>query len=146
MSGLVARLRALSPRHYALLAEATAALAVAAFVVAAIPFRRIAAFSGRSPPRGGPEGAAQRDLIRQVRWAVSAGARRAPWRAKCFEQGLAAQWMLRRRGVPVSLHYGVAQEEGRLIAHVWGRTGSIDVIGCENKGDFSELARFPASD
>lgn len=142
----LARIRALSPRQGALLAEAMAVLAVSAFVVAAIPFRRIAGLAGRAPPRGGPEGEARRLLIRDVRWAVGASARRAPWRAKCFEQGLAAQWMLRRRGIPVSLHYGVAQAEGKLTAHVWGRTGEIDVIGCENKGEFTEMARFPKGD
>jgi hypothetical protein len=76
---------------------------------------------------------------------VTACARRVPWRAKCFEQGLAAQWMLGRRRIFSTLHYGVAQGEDRgLIAHVWLSSGSLDVVGCENKDDFSELARFPA--
>jgi hypothetical protein len=53
--------------------------------------------------------------------------------------------MLGRRRIFSTLHYGVAQGEDRgLIAHVWLSSGSLDVVGCENKDDFSELARFPA--
>jgi len=66
-----------------------------------------------------------------------------PWRAKCIEQGFAAQWMLRRRAVPAVLHYGVAKRDGALAAHVWVRSGANDVIGCENSNEFSEVAQFP---
>ena len=76
---------------------------------------------------------------------MAASARRVPWRAKCIEQGFAAHWMLRRRAVNAVLHYGVAKRDGRLLAHVWVRAGSNDVIGCENSSEFAEVAQFPAS-
>ena len=49
----------------------------------------------------------------------------------CFQQGLAAQLMLRRRGIPSVLYYGAAQDGSGLHAHVWVRDGDIDVIGGE---------------
>lgn len=144
MIAILARIRILSSAERRLIAEAAAVLAIAALMIALFPFRRIAALARQL------EGAAakrteQMRLIGEVRWAVVACARRVPWRTKCLEQGFATQWMLRRRSVPAVLHYGVARRDGGLIAHAWVRAGPIDVIGCENSEDFSELARFPAS-
>jgi hypothetical protein len=68
-----------------------------------------------------------------------------PWRALCFQQGLAAQLMLRRRGIPSVLYYGAAQEDRTgLCAHVWVRDGEIDVIGGEIAHRFAILATFPS--
>ncbi len=145
MIATLARLRILSSAERRLIAEAVAVLAVAALMIALLPFRRVAGLARR--PRGAAaERAEQPRLIGEVRWAVAACARRVPWRAKCLEQGFAAQWMLRRRSVPAVLHYGVARRDEGLVAHAWVRAGAADVIGCENEGEFTEVARFPAAD
>jgi hypothetical protein len=125
-----------------LLTEAVAALAVASFLIALVPFRKVASLA-RLPEANPPDPSEQLNRIRAVRWAVAAGARRVPWRAKCIEQGFAAQWMLRRRAVPAVLHYGVAKRDGQLIAHVWVRSGPNEVVGCENSAEFAEVAQFP---
>ena len=62
----------------------------------------------------------------------------------CFEEGMAAHWMLRRRKITSALYYGAATIDGELKAHVWVRSGELDVIGCENAADYALLARFPA--
>lgn len=142
MIAKLAQIRSLSSAERLLLVEAVAMLAIASFLVALAPFRRIAALAGH-PGRPSPDPAVQARQIRAVSWAVQAGARRVPWRAKCIEQGFAAHWMLRRRAVPTVLHYGVARRDDGLIAHVWVRSGDADVIGCENLADFAEVAQFP---
>jgi Transglutaminase-like superfamily len=84
------------------------------------------------------------EMARRIRWAIGACARWVPWRAKCFEQGLAAQLMLRRRGMLSLLYYGAAPEDKRgLSAHVWVRCGDVDVIGCEIAPAYAVLATFP---
>ena len=126
-----------------LIVEAIAVLWIASFLRLAIPFRHMAAMvSHPDPPFAGLE--RQSELIAETRWAVAAAARRVPWRALCYEQGFAVQWLLRRHGVPVTLHYGVARKpkEG-LVGHVWARSGELDVIGCEIASDYVELAQFP---
>jgi len=142
MIALVRRLAALSPAQLVLIAEGLAALAVAAVAVALFPFRRVTARI-RYPAGPIADRSDQVRRIAQVRWAVTACARRVPWRAKCLEQGLAAIWLLRRRAVPATLHYGLAREGSGLAAHAWVRAGALDVIGCENEADFAEVARFP---
>ena len=46
-----------------------------------------------------------------------------------------------RSGRPLD---GAATIDGRLKAHVWVRSGDLDVTGCDIAGDYAELARFPA--
>jgi hypothetical protein len=82
--------------------------------------------------------------VQRIQWAVISAAARVPWRVMCFQQGLAAQLMLRRRGVPSVLYYGVAQDDQNgLHAHVWVRDGDVDVIGGEMAYRFAVLATFP---
>lgn len=137
------RFRALSPADRLLTIEAVLALALAAACVAIVPFRRLAQ-SAAWAPRGPASADARAEAIRQVRSAVMRSAPRMPFRAKCFEQGLAAVWLLRRRGVAASLHYGMTRQDGSLVAHVWVTAGDRAVVGCENRDEFRELARFPA--
>jgi hypothetical protein len=144
MRATLARIQRATPAELRLLTEAVLALGAAAFVVALLPFRRVTALA--RPPKGSPPAPAAREqAIRAVAWAVAASARRVPWRAKCIEQGFAAQWMLRRRRVPAVLHYGIARRDGDLTAHVWVRSAETDVIGCENLADFAEVAQFPST-
>lgn len=143
---LFVRAKARSVGEYVLLGEAMLALVVAASSLKILPFRRLVAFAGRSTPHAHsePRERERARAIARVRWGVQVCARRAPWRAKCFEQGLAAAWMLRRRGIAATLHYGVAKDpDGGLIAHVWVRAMGQDVIGCETACAFTDVARFP---
>ena len=82
--------------------------------------------------------------VRRIRWAIITTAARVPWRALCFQQGLAAQFMLRRRGIPSVLYYGAAQDDrSGLYTHVWVRDGDVDVVGGEIAYRFAILATFP---
>lgn len=143
MPGMIRRLRTLSWRERALLAETVLALALASLALALMPFRRVMAFVRPANPRAlaAPD---EDRAVASVRRAVRACARRVPWRALCLEQALASHWLLRRRGIAATVHYGVARVDDRLQAHAWVRTSRMDVIGCENAGEFAELARFPA--
>ena len=115
-------------------AEAMAGVLVASLVVRAVPFRRVMRRSRRAADTGS---------IAEIHRVVLAAARRVPWRAMCYEQGLTAAWMLRRRGFAADVHYGAAKIDGRLKAHVWVRSGGKDVVGCENSDEYALLARFP---
>ena len=124
-----------------MLAEALAALALASLAIALLPFRRVAAAAskpvGREPVRTDPE------TVRRARSAVTGWARRVPWRAVCFQKGLAVHWMLRRRGIPSVLLYGARRDGEGLAAHVWVDVDGETVIGGEEAPDFACLARFP---
>ena len=115
-------------------------LVLASFLIAILSFRRVAALS-RSQASETP---ATEPQARAIARAVAAWGRRVPWRAVCFQQGLAVQLMLRRRGLAAALHYGAARDDkGLLVAHVWVRSGDTDVIGCEGAERYGLLAVFP---
>lgn len=125
--------------------EAAILLAIARTVTLFVPFRDIARLASRPVRRAAPSAGRRNALVESVRSAVSRCARKVPWRALCFEQGFAAQAMLRRRGIDAVMYYGAATNgTDELSAHVWVRDGDNDVIGCENAAQYAVLATFPA--
>ena len=131
-------------RDRVLLVEATLWLAVAGIAIAVLPFRLIGHLSALPVRRQAPPQQVRLIETSRIRWAIAASARRVPWRAMCFEQGLAAQFMLRGRDIPSVLHYGVAPDDRRgLSAHVWVCDGNVEVIGGEIASRYAVLATFP---
>ena len=134
------------PIDWLLAAEAVVALFVAALAVALLPFARsvrlgavrLGAVRLGSVPLGRAGGTSTEAII----WAVTAASARVPWRSVCFHDGLAAQYLLRRRGIDARLHYGAAIGEA-LTAHVWVTVDGEPVIGGAEAGPFAELYAVP---
>jgi hypothetical protein len=125
--------------------EAILWLAIARVAIAVLPFRHIGFLAARPIHRPRLPHQTRANKVQRVRWAIITTATRVPWRALCFQQGLAAQFMLRRRGIPSVLYYGAAQDEqSGLYAHVWVSDGDVDVIGGEIAHRFAILATFPS--
>ena len=136
----------LSWQDRVLLAETILSLAIAGIAIAVLPFRYVGLLAARPIRRPTLFGQARVYEVGRVRWAIITIAARLPWRALCFQQSLAAQLMLRRRGIFSVLYYGAAQDDrSGLHAHVWLRDGNVDVIGGEIASRFAILATFPAS-
>ncbi|HEX8400894.1 MAG TPA: lasso peptide biosynthesis B2 protein [Allosphingosinicella sp.] len=140
------RLARLSRDNRRVLVEALWTLAAASLVIRLLPFRRTAELMQGGAGRSRPDEAAAERLIAQCRWAVQRWADRVPWRAVCFQRGLTLHLMLRRRGIPSTLHYGVAQggEKG-LRAHVWITAEGRPVLGVDEAEGFACLAVYPAA-
>lgn len=121
--------------------EAAAGIAASAAAIRLLPFRRIASMMAKHNP-GARE---DPDEVDRVARAIGAWVRRLPYPPKCFVCALTAVWMLRRRGVASTMYYGAATIDGDLKAHVWVRSGDVDVVGCDNAADYALLATFPES-
>ncbi|SEN76554.1 lasso peptide biosynthesis B2 protein [Bradyrhizobium sp. OK095] len=124
-----------------LVAEAVCRLTTARLRLKRQPFQQIA--QRLIGPVEAQKASASAFFPRRVRWAVLAAARRVPWRSVCFDQAIAAQQMLGRRGIVADLVYGVRQSEAGLDAHVWLRLadGWI-VVGGEQAPLFHPIALF----
>ena len=135
------RYRRLPAADRRLLREAAVSLALASVAIRLLPFRRLERLLTTSRAQ-----LASRDAVAPGRIcrAVEAWGRRVPWRAMCFQQGLAVHWMLRRRGAASRLHYGAAHDgaAGRIAAHVWVSVDGCVVIGGE-VADYACLAVYP---
>jgi hypothetical protein len=123
------------------LREAILALALARLAVRFLPAAWILAWA-RRPPRhvnrfGVPEAAGW------VPWSIETIAAK-PWmQAACLPRALAAQAMLRRRGVASRLCLGVAREGTELSAHAWLELGQdLIIVGEAQAPRFTRLVEF----
>lgn len=119
--------------------RAAVVLSAASAAVALLPFRkaiRLGLVSARKGDRLSTD-----DCV----WAVTAAARRLPWRTKCIEKGLATQRILRSTGVDAILHYGASHhsDTGKLEAHVWVTVDGRPIIGGEEATEFAAVATYP---
>lgn len=80
-----------------------------------------------------PEHCAGDDLrAAEIGRVVRRVARLMPFRAVCLQQALAVRRMLNRRGLPATVHLGVAQDcasGGPEVAHAWVISGNRVVSG-----------------
>lgn len=127
-----------------LLAEAFLRLGLVRLAIVTLPFRVIAARLGEQQMEtSGEDDPATLDAVHRVGWAILAASRRAPWRCKCLEQGIASKLMLHARGISGTLYLGVARGDG-IDAHAWLRCGSIFVTGSEDVHRFAVVSKFGA--
>jgi hypothetical protein len=123
-----------------LMIEATVALTLARLAVRLLPTAHILAWASR-PPRH-PNRFAAAGIVEPVsRMVDRIGAQ--PWmRAACLPRALAAQAMLRRRGVASRLCLGATREGGALEAHAWIELGDEVVIGGAEQPRFTRMVSF----
>jgi asparagine synthase (glutamine-hydrolysing) len=135
---LIRRFAGLGLSRQMLVVEAILTLAVAAAAIAFAPYRRAVKFGSR------PLAANRGDDVEGIVWSVNAASTRVPWRAMCFERGLALQWMLRRRGYDAKLVYGARmKDQSGLDAHVWVTLNDRILIGGEEAETYGSLATHP---
>ena len=144
-ASFLTRAARLGRANWLTLAEAFAALAIASAAIRAVPFRRLVGVMAADVGRAAPDPEVRDRMVARSRWAVQLWADRVPWRAVCFQRGLALHWMLRRRGIASSLHYG-ASLSGRkgLAAHVWLTVEGRVILGGDVEEDYACLAVYPA--
>lgn len=86
---------------------------------------------------------AEKETIKKVGWAVNIVSRHTLWESKCLVKALTGQIMLRNRKLGSTLYLGVAKDEDkRLIAHAWLRSGTVILLGDDVKREFTMVAKF----
>lgn len=80
---------------------------------------------------------------RSVSLAVAAAARRLPFSTNCFDQALAARWMLKRRGSASTVVFGLRRGALGDGSHAWvvGESGGT-VTGGSVAQEFVAVAAF----
>ncbi|MES2056360.1 MAG: lasso peptide biosynthesis B2 protein [Pseudomonadota bacterium] len=135
----------------ALVIEAAISMFIARISLLLFPFARIARRLGAFVPPTDPrvaahaEGATDRQirLARDIGWAVRASAPFMPFRSVCLQQAMAAQMMLRRRGIPTVMHFGAGRgDEKPIDAHAWLDAAGVKVTGYPVAPNLAEIGCF----
>ena len=66
----------------------------------------------------------------------------AAWSSNCLAQALAAQAMLRRRGIPSTLYVGIACGDALPTTHAWLRCGARIVTGSPVHARYTPVASY----
>ena len=131
-----------------LLVEAARSLYTARTRIRRLPFAQVAEQLGQLLPDALPDQAPsfaldQSDVAREIGWAVRTVARLVPFRALCLEQAIAAQAMLKRRGVGSVLYLGVqAAPASPMSAHAWLSAAGVRVTGYPVGPHLRTVGRF----
>ena len=144
----MARFTRLDRDYRVLLVQAAMLLAAYRLALRFVAFRRMAARLGNFvEPHDGRVASLlsgiseqQAVLARKVSWAIDRAVRHVPFDAVCLPQAMAAHTLLKRRGVPSLMHFGVRKVDGKLEAHAWLNAGEVEVTGYPIGLGFTEIA------
>lgn len=140
----ISKLFRLSWHERLLLLEAFILTGIFRFAILFIGFSKIARISGKYKEESTEQvSAIEKAKIRKIGWAVLIVSTHTPWESKCLVKALTAQIMLARRKINSTLYLGVAKdEEKKLIAHAWLRSGMDIVTGDDVRLMFTVVAKF----
>lgn len=139
--------RSWSKSRRGLVLEAVCMLGLCRFLVRYVPFRLTAArmlgwFMAETVRTVPPADAA---VAADVGWVVERLADHTPWESACLPQAMAAQNMLKRRGIGSTLYLGLnkpGRHRAGHEAHAWLRCGAAVLTGASEMGDFQSVACY----
>ena len=127
------------------LLEATILMVSARLMLALIPFPRLMHLLSRPTHQAearGDERLSKRKAVRRAIFAV----RQRLHKNTCLHRAIAAQLMLRRRGVSTTLYFGAARLPDKgLTTHAWVQDGDEGIVGFQTaqKDCYYVVATFP---
>lgn len=82
-------------------------------------------------------------VLRSISEAIHIMSRHTFWESKCLVRAIAGMKMLERRQIESTLYLGTAKDEnGKMVAHAWLRSGSFYITGAEEMGRFTVVSKF----
>lgn len=83
------------------------------------------------------------ELAKQIGWAVRAASAYTPWSSSCLVQVIAAQKMLRERGIGGVIYLGTARGDAAgFKAHAWLKHGETFITGEAGHEQYQVLTTF----
>lgn len=84
-----------------------------------------------------------RVILRNISEAIHIMSRYTFWESKCLVRAIAGMKMLGRRQIRSTLYLGTARDENRkMIAHAWLRSGPFYITGAEEMERFTVVGKF----
>jgi len=140
---IVIKFLQLSLRDKLLLAEVVFFLILSELIIFFLPFRLIVKILGEKNVDSPSMLDYQRERMSYLLSKfIKIGSKNIPWNSKCLAQAIAGKLMLRLRGLPGTVYFGVTNSKIKIMdAHAWLRSGKIHVTGGNGNG-FNLLVKF----
>lgn len=140
---LVRLFLALPLRTKARVIEACVAMGVARALVLTVPFRWIGHRLGEPGAPGVSSDEPEPLGALRVAHAIQIVHSHTPWNSNCLAQALAGRWMLKRRGFPSTIYFGIAKgPTGNLEAHAWLKGNRRILTGGGELERYATVASF----
>ncbi|CAH1210926.1 hypothetical protein PAECIP111893_03329 [Paenibacillus plantiphilus] len=86
---------------------------------------------------------ANEQLLLRISKALHMVSRHTWWESKCMVMAMAGMKMLERRRIESTLYMGTGKDDnGRMIAHAWLRSGIIYLTGADEIPKYTVVAKF----
>lgn len=109
----------------------------------ALPFSKMAPSLGVQMEETEYELNADPKMLKKISQALHIMSTYTFWESQCLVKAIAGMKMLERRQIESTLYLGTAKdEEGKLIAHAWLRSGPYYISGAEGMERFSVVGKF----
>ena len=125
--------------------EAALSLLAIRLALALLPFRwTLRLLRIKSRESRDPQSSSMVDQAEEVARAIDRAARHLPLRFACLHRSFVGLVMLRRRGIPGTVHLGVRRDTATnsLRAHAWCVSGDVPVVGGKEAPSFICVAAF----
>lgn len=114
-------------------------------ILLSVPFSKVAPGLGAPMQETGTEhpANARKTVLMNVHDAIQIMSRHTFWESKCLVKAIAAAKMLERRRFESTLYLGTAKDEdGRMVAHAWLRSGSFYITGAAGMERYTITGKF----
>ncbi|MDD5698340.1 MAG: lasso peptide biosynthesis B2 protein [Victivallaceae bacterium] len=106
-----------------------------------LPYKYMKPFLGNC--REAPEKATDLRELHRISGCIRRVGNRLPWKCSCLVNALAAKIMLKKRGIPATIYFGMTRDdEMRLVAHAWVKSGDFLVTGKDNEREYKTVGYF----
>ncbi|MFC4320699.1 lasso peptide biosynthesis B2 protein [Litchfieldia salsa] len=108
-----------------------------------LPFSKVAPSLGEQMVETSANDMQDRKELLMISNAIHLMSRYTFWESECLVKAIAGMKMLERRQMESTLYLGTARdEEGKMIAHAWLRSGSFYISGSEGMERFTVVGMF----
>ncbi|MFH2096069.1 MAG: lasso peptide biosynthesis B2 protein [Bacteroidota bacterium] len=83
------------------------------------------------------------NYLLHLKTAIRRAARYAPFKSRCLQQACAGKIILKKKGIPSTIYFGVARDgKNNLKAHAWLRAGDIYISGGRERLQYTVVSMF----
>jgi Transglutaminase-like superfamily len=112
-------------------------------ILKALPFSKVAPSLGEYMSETAYTSDDHTVVLKQISSAIKIMSKYTFWESQCLVKAMAAMNMLKRRNIENTLYLGTGKDEnGKLIAHAWLRSGSVYLTGSEGMERFTIVGTF----